>query len=261
MQRVRHDAARVEHDLRGTHDVQPAVGVDRAERAERLHRRLLTGFRVVHAVNDNIAVTEHGIDIALPVLLVRAEIAAVVRANGTLRLPVVLRVDEHGVIERGAEIEHRLEHVVLDLYELHRLIDARLVPPGENGDNVARKADMAVDHEPVERARLRRGLPGLRIAPGVLRHVLPRKHGFHARHAHGAFGVDLAYHGVGVRRAEKLYHKAVFRRDVLGVDRLPGHELHGVQLAHALIDGVHSSLASFAFFHARKLCMPRSWPS
>lgn len=101
-------------------------------------------------VNDNIAVTEHGIDIALSVLLVRAEIAAVVRADGTLRLPVVLRVDEHGVIKRGAEIEHRLEHVVLDLYELHCLIDARLVPPGKNGDNVARKADMAVDHEPVE---------------------------------------------------------------------------------------------------------------
>ena len=241
--------------------MQPAVGVDRAECAERFHRCLLTGFRVVHAVNDNIAVTEHGIDIALSVLLVRAEIAAVVRADGTLRLPVVLRVDEHGVIERGAEIEHRLEHVVLDLYELHRLIDARLVPPGENGDNVARKADVAVDHEPVERARLRRGLPGLRIAPGVLRHVLPRKHGFHARHAHGSLRVDLAHHGVCVRRAQKFYYKTVSRRDVLGIDWLPGHKLHGVQLAHALIDGVHSSLASFAFFHARKLCMPRSCPS
>ena len=134
--------------------MQPAVGVDRAERAERFHRRLLAGFRVVYAVNDNITVTEHGIDIALPVLLVRAEIAAVVRADGTLRLPVVLRMDEHGVIERGAEIEHRLEHVVLDLYKLHRLIDASLVPSGENGDNVAREADVAVDHEPVERARL-----------------------------------------------------------------------------------------------------------
>ena len=187
----------------------------------------------------NIAVTEHGIDIALSVLLVRAEIAAVVRADGTLRLPVVLRVDEHGVIERGAEIEHRLEHVVLDLYELHRLIDARLIPPGENGDNVARKADVA----------------------GVLRHVLPRKHGFHARHAHGSLRVDLAHHGVCVRRAQKFYYKTVSRRDVLGIDWLPGHKLHGVQLAHALIDGVHSSLASFAFFHARKLCMPRSCPS
>ena len=241
--------------------MQPSVGVDRAERAERLHGGLLTGLCVVHAVDDNVAAPEHGIDIALPVLLVRAEIAAVVRADRTLRLPVVLRMDEHGVVERRAEIEHRLKHVVLDLYELHRFVDARLVPPGENGDNVAREADVAVDHEPVERTGLRRGLPGLRIAPGVLRHVLPRKHGFHARHAHGAFGVDLANHGVRVRRAEKLYHKTVFRRDVLGVDRLPRHELHGVQLAHALIDGVHSSLASFAFFHARKLCMPRSCPS
>ena len=33
----KHDAF-VEHDLRGAHDVQPAVGVDRAERAERFHR-------------------------------------------------------------------------------------------------------------------------------------------------------------------------------------------------------------------------------
>ena len=240
--------------------MQPPVGIDRAERAERLHRRLLARFRVVHAVDDDIAVTEHGVDVALPVLFVRAEIAAVVRADGTLRLPVFLRVDEHGIVERGMEIEHRLEHVVLDLYELHRLIDARLVPPGENGDDVAREADVAVDHKPVKRARLRRGLPGLRIAPGILRHVLPREHGFHARHAHGAFGVDLTHDGVRVRRAEEPYDEAVSRRDILGVDRLPGHELHGVQLAHTLIDGIHSP-ASFAFFHARKLCMARSCPS
>ena len=260
VQRICHDAARVEYDLRGAYDVQPSVGVDRAECAERFHRRLLTGFRVVHAVDDNVAAPEHGVNVALPVLLVRAEIAAVVRADGALRFPVFLRVNEHGVVERRAEIQHRLKHVVLDLYELHRFVDARLVPPGENGDNVAREADVAVDHEPVERTGLRRGLSGLRITPGVLRHVLPGKHGLHARHAHGAAGVNLAHQRVRVRRAQKLYHEAVFRRDVLGIDRLSGHELHGVQLAHALIYGVHSP-ASFALFHARKLCMARSCPS
>ncbi len=260
VQRVGHDAARVEYDLRGAHNVQPPVGVDRAERAERLHRRLLAGLRVVYAVDDDITVTEHSVNIAPPIFFVRAEIAPVVRADGALCLPVFLRVDEHGVIERGVEIEHRLEHVVLDFYKLHRLIDACLILSGKNGDNIARKADMAVDHKPVKRTRLRRGLPGLRIAPGVLRHVLPRENCLHAGYAHGALGVDLTHDSVCVRRAEELYYEAVFGRDVLGIDRLAGHKLHGVQLSHAMIYGVHSP-ASFALFHARKFCMPRSWPS
>ena len=158
------------------------------------------------------------------------------------------------------EIEYRFENVIFDLYELHCLIDARLAFPGEDRDDVARKADVPVDEKAVERAWLGRGLSRLRVAPGILRDILPREHRLHAGNEHGAGNVDLADDGVGVRRAEELHDETVFRRDVLGVDRLSGHELHGVELADGLADGVHA-FASFAFFHARKRCIPRSCPS
>ena len=95
--------------------MQAAVGVNLAVGAEGFHHRLLACLRVVHAVDNDIAVREDRINIAVAALVVRAQVAPVVRADRRKALPVVLRMHEHRIVLRGVEIEHRLEHLVLHL--------------------------------------------------------------------------------------------------------------------------------------------------
>ena len=70
---------------------------------------------MVHAVDNDIAVREDRIDIAVAALVVRAQVALVIRADRRKALPVVLRMHEHRIVLCGVEIEHRLEHLVLHL--------------------------------------------------------------------------------------------------------------------------------------------------
>ena len=160
------------------------------------------------------------------------------------------------------EIEHRLEHLVLHLDQLHRLINAFFVRTGENRHHIAYKAHMAVDNKAVIRTRLRIGLTGLRVAAAVLVYVL------HVKMASmpGTFiaavlgGFDGADDGICMGRAQQLDDQAVLRDDVIHIDRLAGDQLHRVFFAERFVDGFHCT-PSFCFFHARKLIMPRSWPS
>ena len=120
--------------------MQAAVGVNLAVGAEGFHHRLLACLRVVHAVDNDIAVREDRIDIAVAALVVRTQVAPVVRADRCKALPVVLRMHEHRIVLRGVEIEHRFEHLVLHLDQLHRLIHTFFVRTGEDGNHIAYKA-------------------------------------------------------------------------------------------------------------------------
>ena len=119
---------------------------------------------------------------------------------------------------------------------------------------------MAVDEQTVTGACLREGLACLGVAGRILRHILPGKNSFDARHLFGYIGVDGLNHGIGVRRPQQLYDEAVLGDHIIHVYRLTGDQLHGVFFAVGFVDDVHSA-ASFCFFQARKFRMPRSWPS
>ena len=251
MQCVRHDSAGVEHDLGRADDMQAAVGVDLAVGAEGFHHRLLACLRVVHAVDNDIAVREDRINITVAALVVRAQVAPVVRADRCKALPVVLRMHEHRIVLCGVEIEHRLEHLVLHLDQLHRLIHTFFVRTGENRHHIAYKAHMAVDDKAVIRAGLRISLAGLRVAAAVLVYVLPCEDGLHAGDFHRGGLVDRLDDGVRVRRAQQLDAQAVARRYIVHIHRLAGDELHRILFAERLIDYLHCASSSLCFFQSR----------
>ena len=255
------DAAGVEDDLGRAEDVQTAIEVDAAIGAEGLHHGLLAGFGVVDMVDDDVTVGQHPVDVAVAALVVGAEVALVVRAHGAQALPVVLGVDKDGVVLSGVIVQHRLQHLIGDLYQFQRLIDAFVILARHDGHNVAHEADVAVDEEAVVGAGLRVGLACLRVAAGVLRHILPCKDGLDAGHLLGHSGVDALHDGVGVGGAQELDDEAVGGDEVVHIDGLARHQLHGVLLAEGSVDRIHSAASFLAFFHARKFWMPRSWPS
>ena len=202
-------------------------------------------------VDHDIAALQHSVHIAAAGFLMRAEVALVVGTHGTQALPVVFGMDKHGVILRRVEIQHRLQHLVLDLDELHRLFDGFFVLARQNGDNVVHKTHMAVQHQTVIGAGFGVRLAGLGVAASVLVNILPGKHRFHTRHQHGTGGVDAFDISVRMGRAQQLDGQAVLGGDIVQVHRLPCHQLHGVLFADSLIYGFHWA-ASFCFFQARK---------
>ena len=206
---------------------------------------------MVHAVDNDIAVREDRIDITVAAFIVRAQVALVIRADRCKALPVVLRMHEHRIVLRGVEIEHRLEHLVLHLDQLHRLIHAFFVRTGENRHHIADKAHMAVDNKAVIRTRLRIGLTGLRVAAAVLVYVLPCEDGLHAGDFHRGGLVDRLDDGVRVRRAQQLDAQAVARRYIVHIHRLAGDELHRILFAERLIDYLHCASSSLCFFQSR----------
>ena len=170
-------------------------------------------------------------------------------------------MDEDGVVLGGVIVQHRFQHLIGDLYQFQRLIDAFVVLARHDGHNVAHEADVAVDEEAVVGAGLRVGLACLRVAAGVLRHILPCKDGLDAGHLLGHSGVDALHDGVGVGGAQELDDEAVGGDEVVHIDGLARHQLHGVLLTEGSVDRIHSAASFLAFFHARKFWMPRSWPS
>ena len=260
MQGVCDVAPRMEHDLCRAEHVQASVGVNGAVGAEGLHHGLLAGFGVVHMVDDDIAGSQHGINVAGAALVMGAEVALVVGPHRTQADPVVLRVDKYRVILGGVVVQHGFQYLVLHLDELEGLVHAFLVLTGHDGHHVAHKAYMAVDEQTVARAGLRVGLACLGVAGCILRDIFPGENRFNVGHLFGNRSVDVLDNGVCVRRAQELDNEAVLRDHIVHIDGLAGDQLHGILFTERLVDGTHSA-ASFCFFHARKFMMPRSWPS
>ena len=191
---------------------------------------------------------QHVLNVAVGALLVADEVALHVRPLLVELLPVVLRVDDDGVIQRGVEIQHRLQHLVLHLDELQRLIDGLLRLTGHDGHRVAHIAHLPVEDIAVIGRALRVALT--RLGEPLVGHVLPGQSADDAGHQLRAADVDLLHPRAGVGRAEQLHHQTVLRGQILRIDGLAGHQRLVILLADALID--HPQL-----FHALHACTSR----
>ena len=195
-QRMGQDAADVEHDLRGRDHMQAPVAVQLGIRAEGLHHGLVEGLRVVGALQNDVAVGEHRLDVAVGVSGRTHEVAPVVSAQVAQHMPVVLGVHEGGIVLSGAEIQHRIEHLVGHLNTRKGCLGSLLVFRGDNRHHVAHVAHVAVDDQAVVGACLRVGLS--RVAEALTRHVFP---GVDVNHAGDLFRfrrVDVFHDGVGM---------------------------------------------------------------
>ena len=253
-------AAGMEHDLGRAEHIQPPISINGTIGAEGLHHGLLTGLGVVHMVDDHIAPGQHSVDITVAAFIMCAEVALVVGAHGSKAFPVILRVHKDRIILCGVEIQHGFQHLIIHFNELECLVHALFILTGYDGHHISHKADVAIDEQTVIGTGLRVGLAGLRVTAGILRHILPSEDSLDAGHFFGNSGVDGADDGVCMGRAQQLDDQAVLRDDIIHIDRLAGDQLHRVFFAERFVDGFHCT-PSFCFFHARKLIMPRSWPS
>ena len=176
--------------------MQAPVTVQLGIRAEGLHHGLVEGLRVVGALQNDVAVGEHRLDVAVGVSGRAHEVSFVVSAQVAQHMPVVLGVHEGGIVLSSAKIQHGIEHVVGHLDARKGRLGSLLVFRGDNRHHVAHVAHVAVDDQAVVGACLRVGLS--RVAEALTRHVFP---GVDVHHPGDLFRfrrVDVFHDGVGM---------------------------------------------------------------
>ena len=145
IERLCDHAAHVEGHLRGGGHRDAAERVGRREGAEGLHGRGLRGLAGVGALKDDVALGEGLVQVAKVVDAAAHQVARDVAALREHKGHVALGVDHDVVIECLGKVEQRLEHLIVDLDELERLVGGLL---GLGGDD--RHLLVLVAHEVLE---------------------------------------------------------------------------------------------------------------
>ena len=213
--------------------MQAPVAIQLGVRAEGLHHGLVEGLRVIGALQNDIAVGKHRLDVAVGVSGRAHEVAFVVSAQVAEHMPVVLGMHERGIVLGGAKIQHGIEHVVGHLDARKSCLGGLLALGRHDSHHIAHIAHMTIDNQAVVGACLRIGLP--RVAEALPRHVFPGEHVNHAGNLLRLRRVDVLHDGVGMRAPQKLHHECV-GRNVLGEHRLAQKKLQRVLLANGLAD-------------------------
>ena len=132
VERLRDHATHVEGHLRGGGHRDTPERIGRREGAEGFHGRGLCGLAGVGALKDDVALGEGLVKVAKVAGTAAHQVARDIAALREHKGHVALGVDHDVVIECLGKVEQRLEHLVVDLDELERLVGGLL---GLGGDD------------------------------------------------------------------------------------------------------------------------------
>ena len=216
VERLRNHAAHVEGHLRrgGHRDAAECVG--RREGTEGLHGRSLRGLASVGAGEDDVALGKRLVKVAIIAGTAAHQVASNVAALREHKGHVALGVDHDVVIERLGKVEQGLEHLVVDLDELERLIGGLLGLGGDDRHLFVLVADEVLENQAVVGRRLRIALAG--NGKTALGNVLVGVDAHHAGHLQGARRIDGADLGAGIRAALELNDERTGGHHVARVD-------------------------------------------
>ena len=199
VERLRDHAAHVEGYLRGGGHRDTPKRVGRREGSEGLHGRGLRGLAGVGAGEDDVALGEGFVQVAIIAGTAAHQIARDIAALREHKGHVALGVDHDVVIECLGKVQQGLEHLVVDLDELERLVGSLLGLGGDDRHLFVLVTDEVLEDQAVVGTRLRIALTG--DGKAALGHVLIGVNAHHAGHFQGARRIDGADLGAGVRAA------------------------------------------------------------
>ena len=217
VERLRDHAAHVEgHLRRGGHRDSPKR-VGRREGSEGLHGRGLRGLAGVGAGEDDVALGERLVQVAKVAGTAAHQVAGHIAALREHKGHVALGVNHDVVIECLGKVEQRLEHLIVDLDELERLVGGLLGLGGDNRHLLVLVAHEVLEDQAVVGTRLRIALAG--DGKAALGHVLIGVDAHDARHLQGARRVDGADFGASIRAALELNDERAGGHHIARVDR------------------------------------------
>ena len=216
VERLRNHATHVEGYLCGGGHRDAPEGVGRREGAEGLHGRGLRGLAGVGALKDDVALGEGLVKIAKVARAAAYQVARDVAALREHKGHVALGVDHDVVIECLGKVEQGLEHLVVDLDELERLVGGLLGLGGDDRHLLVLVAHQVLENQAVVGTRLRIALTG--DSKAALGHVLVSVDAHDAGHLQGARRIDGADLGAGIGAALELDNQGAGGHHIARVD-------------------------------------------
>ena len=216
VERLRDHAAHVEGHLRGSGNRDTPERVGRREGAEGLHGRSLRGLAGVSAGEDDVALGEGLVQVAKIARAAAHQVARDVAALREHKGHVALGVDNDVIIERLGKVEQRLEHLIVDLDELERLVGSLLGLGGDDRHLLVLVTDEVLENQAVVGTRLGIALAG--DGKAALGHVLVGVDAHDAGHLQGARRIDGADLGAGIGAALELDDQRAGGHHVARVD-------------------------------------------
>ena len=199
VERLRDHAAHVEGHLRGGGHRDAAERVGRREGTEGLHGRSLRGLASVGAGEDDVALGKRLVKVAIIAGTAAHQVASNVAALREHKGHVALGVDHDIVIECLGKVEQGLEHLIVDLDELERLVGSLLGLGSDDRHLLVLVAHKVLENQAVVGTRLRIALTG--DSKAALGHVLVGVDAHHAGNLQGARRIDGADLGAGIGAA------------------------------------------------------------
>ena len=216
VERLRDHAAHVEGHLRGGGHRDTPERVGRREGAEGFHGRGLRGLAGVGAGKDNVALGEGLVQVAKVAGTAAYQVARDVAALREHKGHVALGMDHDVIIECLGKVEQRLEHLIVHLDELERLVGSLLGLGGDDRHLLVLVTDKVLENQAVVGTRLRIALAG--DGKAALGHVLVSVDAHDAGHLQGARRIDGADLGAGIRAALELNDERAGGHHVARVD-------------------------------------------
>ena len=206
----------MEGHLRGGGHRDTSKCVGRREGAEGLHGRGLRGLAGVGALKDDVALGERLVQVAIIAGTAAHQVARHVATLREHKGHVALRVDHDVIIECLGKVEQRLEHLVVNLDELERLIGGLLGLGGDDRHLLVLVTHEVLENQAVVGTRLWIALAG--DGKAALGHVLVGVDAHHAGHLQGARRIDGADLGAGIRAALEFDDERTGGHQVARVD-------------------------------------------
>ena len=216
VERLRDHAAHVEGHLRGGGHRDAAERIGHRKGAEGLHGRGLRGLAGVGTGEDDVALGERLVQIAIIAGTAAHQVASNVAALREHKGHVALGVDHDVVIECLGKVEQRLEHLIVDLDELERLVGGLLGLGGDDRHLLVLIAHEVLEDQAVVGTRLRIALAG--DGKAALGHILVGVDAHDARHLQGARRIDGADLGAGIGAALELNDERAGGHHIARVD-------------------------------------------
>ena len=159
----------------------------------------MRGLAGVGALKDDVALGEGLVQVAKIAGTAAHQVASNVAALREHKGHVALGVDHDVVIECLGKVEQRLEHLIVDLDELERLVGSLLGLGGDDRHLLVLVTDEVLENQAVVGTRLRIALAG--DGKAALGHVLVGVDAHDAGHLQRARRIDGADLGAGIGAA------------------------------------------------------------
>ena len=258
-ERTGKNTARVEYDLRRSNNVQSSVTIKLRISNKWFHHCLIEGFRMISSFKYDVTFFHNTVHVAVGGNLACDEISLGIAADLAGWEPILLGMNENGIVLCRMEIQNRFQNIIFYFNKLHCLERRFFVFSRNDCNGIACKTNVTVKDQSVIGRRLGKGLS--RNSESCLGNIFPSVDIYDTGNFFCDFGFNFCHNCIRMRAAENFYDKSICRRYVIYIYGLAEQKLRSIFFTEGFSNRSVFSFVHFTppfFLLSRYLRIPRS---